>query len=193
MITYLSSKLTEYLCRNAVIDSEKAEIYQYGYEVFISGMIGFIIAGTLGAASGHFVESLVFLAFFVPLRQLSGGYHADSYLKCNIVFTAVFAAVLAGACFMPEAFALPVIAFCSAFTFLMMVLLAPIENVNKPLDEKQKRVNRRKCLVITPLLSVVSFAMYFFSVTLSLTAALTLFSVGVLMIIPKMLSKKYHD
>lgn len=190
MITYLSSKLTEYLCRNSIIDSEKAEIYQYGYEVFISGMIGFIIAGTIGTVSGHFIESLIFLAFFVPLRQLCGGYHADSYLKCNIVFTAVFVAVLAGACFITKAFVLPAGIFCCAFTFVIMLMLAPIENKNKPLDEEQKVRNRRKCLVITPALSVISLVMNIFNAEFSMTAALTLFSVAVLMIVSKLFNRQ---
>lgn len=190
MITYLSSKLTEYLCRNSIIDSEKAEIYQYGYEVFISGMIGFIIAGTIGAVSGHFIESLIFLAFFVPLRRLCGGYHADSYLKCNIVFTAVFAAVLAGACLMPEFLAFQAVIFCCVFTFIVMIMLAPIENENKPLDEDQKVRNRRKCLVITPALSAVSLIMYHFNTVFSMTAALTLFSAAILMIASKLFNKQ---
>lgn len=185
MITYLSSKLTARLCRSSIIDSEKTEIYQYGYEVFISGMIGFIIAGAIGAISGHFIEALIFLIFFVPLRQLCGGYHADSYLKCNIVFTAVFSAVLLAACFIPREVALPAVIFCGIFTFFIMILLSPIENENKPLDEEQIIFNRKKCLIVTPLLSLCSLVICFFSTTFSLTAALTLFSVAVMMIVPK--------
>lgn len=185
MITYLSRKLTGFLCRNSIIESDKAEIYQYGYEVFISGMLGFIISIVIGIISGHLIESLIFLVFFVPLRQLSGGYHADSYLICNIVFTAIFLSILAAACFISQRLTIPIAILCEIFTFLTMFFLAPIENKNKPLDEEQITLNRKKCLITVPLLSLLSFILFFFNSVYSLTAALTLFSIAILMLVTK--------
>ena len=94
MITSISKKLASYLCRKNIIDKDKKEIYQCGYEVLISGLIGFAIVIILGILMNRFIESLLFLGVFVPVRQLTGGYHADSYLKCNIVFTVVFLVVM---------------------------------------------------------------------------------------------------
>ncbi len=185
MITYISKKLTDLLCSKSIIDADKAEIYQYGYEVFISGILGFIIATVIGLVSGNFIESLIFLAFFVPLRQLCGGYHADGYLKCNIVFTSIFILILLGACFIPKSFTIYIAIFCTISTLITMYILAPIENTNKPLDDEQIRLNRKKCLIITPLLSIISIAASFFNAGYSITASLTLLSVAVLMIITK--------
>ena len=39
MITSISKKLASYLSRKNIIDKDKKEIYQYGYEVLISGLI----------------------------------------------------------------------------------------------------------------------------------------------------------
>ena len=81
MITSISKKLASYLSRKNIIDKDKKEIYQYGYEVLISGLIGFAIVIILGILMNRFIESLLFLGVFVPVRQLTGGYHADSDRK----------------------------------------------------------------------------------------------------------------
>ncbi len=182
MITYLSRRLTQHLCRKSIIEEDKAEIYQYGYEVFISGMLGFLIAGIIGAVSGNFPEAIIFLLFFVPLRQLCGGYHADSYLKCNIVFTAVFSVILIIASILPEKAFPFIILFSALFTFGVMLWLSPVENENKPLDSEQIKVNRRKCLILTPILSGASAFLGIFSTKYAVTASLTLLAVAVLMI-----------
>ena len=66
-----------------------------------------------------------------------------------------------------------------------MLLFSPVENPNKPLDSEQIAKNRRKCLIITPILSAISLAAVFFYPVYALTASTTLFSIAVLMIIPK--------
>ena len=55
MITSISKKLASYLCRKNIIDKDKKEIYQYGYEVLISGLIGFAIVIILGILMNRFI------------------------------------------------------------------------------------------------------------------------------------------
>ena len=70
MITSISKKLASYLSRKNIIDKDKKEIYQYGYEVLISGLIGFAIVIILGILMNRFIESLLFLGVFVPEGSL---------------------------------------------------------------------------------------------------------------------------
>lgn len=137
MITFISRKLTDFLCRKSVIDSGKSEIYQYGYEVLISGLAGILIALIIGIISGRISDAVIFLVYFIPLRQLCGGYHADSYLKCNIVFTGVFSSILIFSYFLPKKLSVAAVIICCAFTFISMLLFSPVENPNKPLDSEQ--------------------------------------------------------
>lgn len=185
LITYLSRKLTDFLCSKSIIDSSKREIYQYGYEVFISGLTGIIIALIIGIISGRIIDAIIFLVYFIPLRQLCGGFHADSYLICNVVFTAVFTAILTCSYIIPVKLSLISVIICCIFTFVTMLLFSPVENPNKPLDNKQIAKNRRKCLIVTPILSLISIATVFIYPLYSLTASLTLFSVAIMMLIPK--------
>lgn len=185
MISKISAKLVEYLCRKNIIDEDKKEIYQYGYEVLISGLIGFAIVMILGAIMKCFMESILFLAVFVPIRQLTGGYHADSYLKCNIVFTVLFLIVILATEAMLTTI-LFVYIFILAGVFVLAVYeFAPMENPNKPLDEGQKLLNRKIALAVSAIISVTSIIVYFMNKRVAILIAMTLFGIAFLMFLEK--------
>lgn len=185
MISKIIAKLVEYLYRKNIIDEDKKEIYQYGYEVLISGLTGFAIVMILGAIMKCFMESILFLAVFVPIRQLTGGYHADSYLKCNIVFTVLFLIVILAT----EAM-LTTILFVYIFILVGVFVLAvyefaPMENPNKPLDEGQKLLNRKIALAVSAIISVTSIIVYFMNKRVAILIAMTLFGIAFLMFLEK--------
>lgn len=86
MITSLAQYITGILLKNNIIVNEHLDIYIYGFEVLISGALSLFIGLILGLIFSQLVECIVFLIVFVTLRKYCGGYHADTYLKCNTVF-----------------------------------------------------------------------------------------------------------
>lgn len=61
------------------------EIYIYGFELIISSIIETSALLLVGFLIGKFVETMLFLFSFSSVRFFSGGYHANSYLKCFAV------------------------------------------------------------------------------------------------------------
>ncbi len=181
MITTISAKLASYLCRKNIIDANRKEIYQYGYEVLISGLTGFAIVMIMGAVMKCFLESIMFLAVFVPIRQLTGGYHADSYLKCNIVFTVIFLIVMLVTEAMLSTILFIYIFILSGIFIIAVYEFAPMENPNKPLDEGQKLLNRKTALAVSVIISVTSFIVYFMNKRIAVLMAMTLFAIAFLM------------
>lgn len=185
MITTISEKIASYLCRKNIIDKDKKEIYQYGYEVLISGLIGFAIVIILGTLMNCFIESMLFLAVFVPVRQLTGGYHADAYLKCNIVFTIVFLVVMLVTETMVSTISIIYVLILIGVYVLAVYEFAPMENPNKPLDENQKLLNRKIALIVSDIISVTSVIVYFINKRISILMAMTMFSIACLMFCEK--------
>ncbi len=72
-----------------MIKEQDMEIYQYGFEIIISTTIGFLITLLIGFLFQMKLLSVLYYGIFVLIRQLTGGYHADSYLKCNLIFSGV--------------------------------------------------------------------------------------------------------
>lgn len=94
MITSLAQRIANFLFKNNAIDEKKIDIYIYGFEIIISSCINIIIATILGILFSQLIECLIFLLSFIFLRKYCGGYHANTYSKCNIIFTIITASVM---------------------------------------------------------------------------------------------------
>ena len=96
MIQRFSKIILEYLLKSNVIentDTDK-EYYQYGIEITISSLLNIFLILVIGTVTRSFFESIIFLICVIIIRQFTGGFHADTYLKCNLIFCISFIAVL---------------------------------------------------------------------------------------------------
>ena len=69
------------------------------------------------------------------------------------------------------------------FAFCIIVIFSPLENENKLLDEKTKRVNHHKSIVFAAVLFVLNLIILYYRIIESVVIALTVFLVAILMII----------
>lgn len=150
MITTLAQYIAGCLLRNNIIDGEKLDIYIYGFEVMISSISGILIALVLGLAFSQLLECIVFLFIFISMRSYCGGYHADTYLKCNAIFAVTITAVMLLVKLAPQ---YPMYAhlLIGVFSLVTVIVFAPVENKFKPLDDAEKK----KCKLISVLLSLL--------------------------------------
>lgn len=90
MIRLLSDSLTSFLCKNIKIENDMVEVYRYGIEITISSALNIILIILTSFILSDVGFGIIFLTEFILLRSFSGGYHADSYFMCNLVFTLTF-------------------------------------------------------------------------------------------------------
>jgi accessory gene regulator B len=69
------------------------EVMKYALIILIDGLIVLLLTICIGSISGKFLETIYTIVAFVILRQLSGGFHFDSSVKCIIFSTALLAAL----------------------------------------------------------------------------------------------------
>lgn len=185
IISFLSNRLADFLCEKEIIEKEQKPIYKYGIEIIISSMIGFLLIFTIGLIFGMLIKACIFYMVFVYTRIYTGGYHASSYLKCNMVLLIIYLWVL----FFSEM----LISSYSIIVHLMILIMyissifgfAPITNANKPMGEDEIKKNRKKSILISIVWCVLSLGLYFLSVKYAIVTALTLFSISMLLIIEK--------
>ncbi len=114
---------------------DEYEHYKYGIEITISSLINLLLVFSIGILINKILCSLIFLIIFISLRQLTGGFHAKTYFRCNITMCCSFAIVVLGTTILQS---LPL------FVFIIHILLSifieykfcPVENVNKPIEPK---------------------------------------------------------
>lgn len=181
MIAKLSQIIADFFIRQKVVPEEQREIYEYGFELSISSVIGILLVLAIGLVSGRFWESVVFYIVFCFTRLFTGGYHAPNHLLCKVTFVGALLAVLAADWllrgikdyywFVLHIYSLAII--CSS---------APIENSNKELTERQKV--RCKIIAIIEMLIWLAVMLLFRSLGSKLDhiVALTLFCVSNLML-----------
>lgn len=131
-----------------------------------------------------FLVSLVYYFAFVALRQFTGGYHANTYLKCNLIFAASTTFIFGMAKIV--AYGTYPISFHVLLLFFSLVAIwfkTPVENENKPLSEEQKICNHRISMIVAVIFSGISCFAYQKWVLISATIALTLFVIALMAVI----------
>lgn len=162
---------------------ESREQYIYGAELLISSLVDFIILIVTGYVFDRLPETIVFLLFFCPLRSCAGGYHAPSYLSCTLIFSIYYVLVCMMVQVMPAEIQMVVI----ALSVLVVLFFAPVEDPNKKLGKRRKKV-REKCLctmgveliVYMVVVSLLGFSMLSTYVTISFGSVCSLLLLGVL-------------
>lgn len=173
--------ILDFMVRNHVIskDKEEAEFYTYGIEITISSLINIILISLIGIITMHIIESIVFLVVFILMRSFTGGYHANTYIKCNLVTSISFAIVLLIYKII-KYISLKVIILIAILQLITVFLLAPIENKNKPIENRV--VHKIISTVLSLVLSTTSIILITKGIQLGLIILLTLALVSILMI-----------
>ena len=143
MIEKCADYIAFYLVKNGLIEQDKMAIYKYGYEILISNIINISVALIVGAIFSEFIESIIFLMVFAIMRKYCGGYHANTYLKCEIIFflNTVCIMILAKTNIHLELMWLYAIILCASFNVFSVL--------------NYKKSNRYSMVVDLTLLSVV--------------------------------------
>lgn len=156
MITKLSQIIADFFIREKIIPEKQRDIYEYGFELSISSVIGIIIVLAIGLISGKFWESIVFYIVFCFTRLFTGGFHAPSHLLCKISFAATLLAVLVIDWVLRgiESYYWFILHF---YSLVIVCQFAPVENPNKVLTKREKV----RCKIIAIIEMAVWLAVMF--------------------------------
>lgn len=142
----LSSKIGNDLVRSNVVKEEDAEIYIYGINQILTSVINVSSALIIGLIFGAFFEVAVFMAAYIPLRSFAGGYHAKTPLRCYIFSVMMLIVVSIGMKYISLTEWVYYAVLSAAA--LVVIVLSPVEDRNKPLDEIEHKVYKRRAIFI---------------------------------------------
>ena len=160
MFEVLSERITEWLLANEAIPREDKEIYRYGIQ---QGMIALVNLGTtmiIGMVFGKLLESLLFMTAYIPLRSFAGGYHAKTAVRCYFFSIVMISAVLWGMRYVT--YSSLIFGWLTAISGSVIWFLVPVEDRNKPLDDVEKVVYRKRARGIVLAESILSLLAIFY-------------------------------
>lgn len=131
MYKKIAQQITNIFVDNGSITKEKSNIYTYGFEVLISTIVYMIIFIAVAIATKTLLESLIFWLGFFIVRTIGGGFHANTYITCHILFSCVHLAFIAALRLLPvNTYNYAIIAF-AVFSFTVLLFIAPVDHRNK--------------------------------------------------------------
>ncbi len=127
------------------------------------------------------VECCIYLIAYTVLRIFAGGYHARTPIRCYLFFITMVTACLLVIKYLPLTDLI-----CCVLFFIGIVcvfLLAPVEDKNKPLDEIERQVYRKRTYIVLSVELLFFFLSLFNHLqTLCLPISCAMASIAILMI-----------
>lgn len=142
----LSYKIGDNLVRSNIVKEEDAEIYIYGINQILVSVLNVSSALIIGWIFGVVLEIAAFMAAYIPLRTFAGGYHAKTPLRCYI-FSVMMLIVVSIVIKYLSVSDLAYYVILVAGVFIIL-LLSPVEDKNKPLDEAEHKVYKRRTIIV---------------------------------------------
>ena len=159
LLARLAGKIVNNLVHSGVIKEEDAEIYIYGINQILTSVLNVSSALIIGLIFGVFSEIAVFMAAYIPLRSFAGGYHAKTPLRCYVFSAIMLIVVSIGLKYLHIADWVYYAVFVAAT--LVVLVLSPVEDRNKPLAEIEQKVYKKRTMNIAAAEVMVCLALKF--------------------------------
>ena len=159
LLARLAGKIGNNLVHSGVIKEEDAEIYIYGINQILTSVLNVSSALIIGLIFGVFPEIAVFMAAYIPLRSFAGVYHAKTPLSCYVFSVIMLIVVSIGLKYLHLADWVYYAVFVAAT--LVVLVLSPVEDRNKPLAEIEQKVYKKRTMNIAAAEVMVCLALKF--------------------------------
>lgn len=159
MISFIK-KYSDKLVTNKVIEAEDKELYAFGLQQSLLILVNVLTTIVIGIIFGMILESVLFLVSYIPLRSFAGGYHSKTSLRCYLFSLTLTIVVLA---------VIKYIIWTNIMIIAMLIiasviilLLAPVEDSNKPLDQAEISIYKRRSRTLLAAEISVTIVLLFF-------------------------------
>lgn len=151
MVESFANKITSFLICSKVIEEKEYDLYLYGFKTLIAFIVNIIVILFVGYILNRFKETVLFLLCYCPIRQFTGGYHADNYKKCLLSFVIIYIANIS----MIEALAYSklenLIILILFISYIGICSLSPLEHRNNPLNKNERRRYRKVSIFLASI------------------------------------------
>ena len=160
MLNLFSKKISYFLCKEGIIQKELIDIYIYGFELIFSSCLAICLVLTLGFILNCFIESILFLICIITLRLYTGGYHANTYVGCNMLLIGSFLLCICMYTVIEELKVIWLVhIILMLINFIITFLFLPTDNKNKVLTKKEKLKCKKISFLILLFYCIIALVM----------------------------------
>lgn len=151
----LSYLIADFFIAQNWIKEEEKIVYVVGMDVLLSSLWQIILVLFLGSWRDRLMGAVVYLLFFLSVRQYSGGYHASTRTVCYTFFTVCYLLADEAAAYIGRNAGQEVLiqyGLCSlVFANLIFYLFVPVKNDRKKYRTESVKDARKKAFVAVNL------------------------------------------
>lgn len=178
-------RFSSFLIHNRYINKDDGELYEYAAKVAFQGVINILVTILIGIAFGMLPESLCFISVFCVLRKFAGGLHAEKYSHCLISSIFIIIVTLSSIRILERnSFQIGFLCLAVVATIIICAL-APIENNNKMLSKKEKKVYKVISVILSMALLAIVYILIVKSAVISYSIGMGIILVSLLMVIAR--------
>ena len=140
---------------------QEQELYVYGFEILLRGILSAFLILLISFFMDAFRECVIFLILFMTIRIYIGVYHANTCIKCNLIFSFIF---IMSVKFLPyiRKMSIEIYFWITVLVMEMMIYrYAPLEHKNKHLTLYQQKKYKLVGGVLYLICILVSFIIHF--------------------------------
>lgn len=142
----LSKKIVNSLVENKIVNFEDKQLYEYGLHQGVVMILNIITTIGIGIIFGMIWQSILFMIVYIPLRIYSGGYHSKTQTRCYIfsIGLTIVALLLMKMIYWTNFLCIST----TVISAMIILVLAPVEDSNKPLDTIELKVYKERTIMI---------------------------------------------
>lgn len=172
----MTDKIIEAFRNAGLVNSDNDQIILLGVRRICGALTDLFIAMLWSLILGNIFVGILFEVCYSILRIYAGGYHASSERKCKYL---TYASTLICILFIFKASIEGYGMHCLVAGLVCLIVWnAPVENKNKPLSEKEKKVYKRYSMVI----SFVEMGLYLIFILIDMTVYARTVCVAILLV-----------
>lgn len=149
------------VCRKIVIKgisagnirTEEKEEYLYGMNIFLNVCLNIVSMIIIGIMTHRLWQCITFCIVHKSIRKYTGGFHFESALFCYISSCIMYFVLIGTIKYIPfRIFEVSIVVLVSS---VIIWLISPIEAINKPLDDCEKIVFKKRARINIVIMFVV--------------------------------------
>lgn len=180
MIAKLSCNIVKHISKNISLSSEEKEEYSYAINILLSYALHLTTLLIIVTLTKMYWQGFLYNFSYIFLRSYAGGFHAKSPKVCYFLSILICTASLLVIKY--ASFNFSFITALSLISYLIIMVLSPVEDKNKPLDEIETKIFKfRARIIASAYLAVIILGLILgyknFSFVLALSLAVLSFMV----------------
>lgn len=194
MVSKLSAKIADHLCKTAIIADEDKVLYSYGFFVLLSRILFFIVSTIFGIILHIPIESIIFFVLFCLIRSYAGGIHASSELKCTVYTTGAMLICILCIKLLIQYYsghALLILLMIASTIFILV--LSPLDSPEKPLSKQEKSHYRKLTWMIVGIIIVLTIIFFLLGLKNISAACILSLSLESILLIAGSIKKRLHS